>query len=64
MIGVIPYIAYDRSSNTLSGSDIDILRILATTSKFRVNVNPEKSWGSVVNGSWTGTIGSVSYLIT
>ena len=47
---------------SLNGVDIEMLKVLAMTMKFRPNIVPEKSWGAKVNGTWIGTTGSVSLL--
>ena len=59
VFGAPPYIIYDPVKNTLTGIDVDILRILATTIKFMVNIVPEKTWGAQFDGKWIGSVGSV-----
>ena len=60
VFGTPPYIVYDPVKKTLTGIDIDILRFLAMTIKFMVNVVPEKTWGAQLDGKWIGSVGSVS----
>lgn len=59
VIGIPPFIEFDRNKGTLSGIDMDILTEIAKKLRFRVKVKPERSWGDNINGTWTGTVGSV-----
>ena len=60
LFGVPPYLNYDPASGTLSGIDIDILRILATTLQFMPNILVYTNYGQLKNGTFTnGTIKSV-----
>ena len=50
----------DYFKKTMSGLDMEILKILAKEMKFRPKIVPEKAWGGKINGTWFGTVGSVS----
>ena len=56
IFGTPPYIVYDPVAVTLTGIDIDLLRFLATTIQFWVNVVPTTTWGVLIDGEWTGIV--------
>lgn len=60
VIGIPPFIEFDRTKGTLSGIDMDILKEIAKKLLFKVNIKPERTWGNYVNGTWSGTVGSVN----
>ena len=53
LFGVPPYILFDPVKGTVTGTDIDILRILATTLQFMPNVLAYANWGHYDNGTFT-----------
>ena len=58
VIGTSPYIVY--SENGISGSDIELLDIVAEKYGFIYSLRPERSWGGMdKEGIWKGTVGSV-----
>lgn len=59
VIGVTPYIVFDPKTGSLSGIDIDLLRIVARKFQFKPVIRPEKTWGAIINGKWIGTVASV-----
>ena len=60
VFGVPPYITFDPATKSLGGVDVDLLKILAGKFKFRPKIVGEKTWAAFINGTWFGTVGSVS----
>ena len=67
IMGTQPFVVYqftDGKVTGISGTDLTLMTILAKKFKFGIKLKPERSWGSITNGSWTGSVGSVRKDVT
>ncbi len=58
--GLSPYLVMGERSDDFRGVDASVMRILASKIGFDPIFTRANGWGTVVNGTWTGMVGSVS----